>query len=282
MEYQQRQKDPADLIEAATLRTYFEEQLNTIEFILKKRHSKISEEDIHKLRVAIKRIKSLSELILFCVPDFKSKKFLKRYNKIFSAAGKARELQLEISMLKNLEIFDSVKNYGHHLNMILKKKKRRLFSLSDSEMIHKLEKRSQIILRCFDTVSKNKVNRFLEEKTDEIRKLMETRNLKTEEVHRLRKILKELYYTVLIFRVKDDRFKYIDDFQELLGQWHNDVVLKGYLEKAVNSGQLRNKENKIIKEAKQRISSESNALFEKIKLRILDMQESGKKLEIYL
>lgn len=274
MEYQQNQDDSFHFSEAATLRTYFEKQVGTIESVLKKPHPKISEEDIHQLRVAIKRIKSLSKLILFCVPDFRSKKFMKGYNNIFTTAGKVRELQLEIAMLKKLDLFDSIMNYTHYLKKRLKKKKHLFFSIADTAQIRKLEKRYGMIFPGFNRVSKNEVNLFLEAESSEIRGLMETGNLKKKEVHRLRKILKEFYYTALIFMEKDDRFKFIDDFQELLGQWHNDVVLKGYLEKAVNSGHLGNKETKIIRVAKRKISSESKTFFGKIKQKIIDMNES--------
>jgi len=273
MEYEQKKNDSFDLSEAAVLRAYFEKQITAIEFILKKRHSKIAEEDIHKLRVAIKKIKSFSKLILFCVPDFNSKKFLKEYNQIFKIAGKVRELQLEISMLKKFHLLHSIKNYTDHLKKALKKKKHLLFSIANTAMVYKLEKKYELIFPCFNRVSTNKVKQFLDKKSSGIRKLMETGNLKKEEAHRLRKVLKEFYYTLLIFCEKDDRFKYLDEFQELLGQWHNDVVLKDYLKEAEKSEYLNNKESNIIKVVKEKISCESKTLFAKINQKVRNRNE---------
>lgn len=94
---------------------------------------------------------------------------------------------------------------------------------------------------------------------------METNPLKKKEVHKLRKILKEFYYSLSIFGAKNDQIKKIDNIQELLGEWHNNVVLQGYLQKAVHSGHLDHKEKKIIALVKDKISTQTRVLFEKVK-----------------
>ncbi len=265
MEYQQIQSPSFYINEASVSKTYFTKQLNTIEIILKKRSRKISQKDIHELRIAVKKIKSLSALVLFCEPGFRIRKFMKPFKKIFTVAGKLRELQLEKSRLKKMQLLGSLKDYSHHLKSRLKKKKHLFFSLANAKFIRKLQKRSKMILSGFDSVSKTLINRFLEEKRNEISGLVATANLKENDAHRLRKILKELYYTLIIFDAKDTRFKNIDGFQQLLGQWHNDVVLKNYLQKALDDKDEAKKELKIISEVRDKISFESNFLFQQIK-----------------
>lgn len=265
MEYHQKQGHSFSINEASAATAYFEQQLNTIQIILKKRHRKISKKDIHKLRVAVKKIKSLSALVLYCEPDFRIKKFMKQFKKVFTAAGKLRELQLEISRLKEMQLLSSLNDYSHHLKRRLKKKKHLFFSLANAQLRRKLKKKSKMILPYFDSVSKTLLNRFLEEKKNEIMGIMASTNLKEKEAHRLRKILKELYYTLLIFDAKDKRFENIDRFQDLLGQWHNDVVLKDYLQKALDNKNERENELKIISETRDKISVESKSLFEQIK-----------------
>lgn len=262
---QQKQDESSHLNLEVVITDYFTKQLNGIEFILSKPHHQISEEDIHKLRVAIKRIKSLAELIHFCIPAFKRKKFVARYNKIFSSAGKVRELQLEISMLKKLQLSGTLKNYYRWLKKELKKKKRFFFSFANAAMVARLQKKSQIMLPFFDVVFYHELNSFFEEKSNETRRLMETNPLKKKEVHKLRKILKEFYYSLSIFGAKNDQIKKIDNIQELLGEWHNNVVLQGYLQKAVHSGHLDHKEKKIIALVKDKISTQTRVLFEKVK-----------------
>lgn len=279
MKNEQKQDDLPDTNEAETIQIYFEKQLDTIENILKKRHRKISKEDIHKLRVAAKKIKSLSALVFFCAPDFKQKKFMKWFKKVFTAAGELRELQLEISRMKQLQLFDSLKDYSGHLKKLLKKKKYSFFSLANKKLRQKLKKRSKMIYPFFKAVNKIGVNRFVEVKSREIINIMESKNLKEKEAHQLRKMLKQFYYTISIFGIKEKRFQNIDDFQELLGQWHNDVVLEDNLEKAMDTADEGKKELKVINEVKNQISNESKMLFAKIKGRLQSVDSSLLRFE---
>jgi CHAD domain-containing protein len=122
-----------------------------------------------------------------------------------------------------------------------------------------------MILTQFAYVSKTCVNRFLEEKRIEISNLLLTENLKEKEAHQLRKKLKEFYYAILAFGIKGKRFRNIDDFQQLLGQWHNNVVLKDDLQKTLDKKDEPEAELKIIGTVENKISIESSLLFDKIK-----------------
>ena len=250
--------------EASVIAAYFQKQVNTIERILSKPHRKICKEDIHKLRIAVKKIKAISILILFCQSDFRISKFMKPFNMIFKVAGKMRELQLEISRLKKMEP-GLLKGYLHHLKTRLKKQEHLFYTLSNKRLRRKLKKRSKKISRLFDDVSKTSINRFLQEKRNEISQLLISENLKEKQAHELRKRLKEFYYTLFVFGINDKRFAKIDDFQQLLGQWHNDVVLKDGLQKALDKKDEPDNELEIISNARNKISYESELLFEKIK-----------------
>jgi len=278
VEYQQKQQDVLFIKDASVIKAYFQKQVNTVECILKKTHQKISKEDIHKLRIAVKKIKALSTLILFCQPAFKVRKFMKPFNRIFKVAGQIRELQLEISRLRKMQL-GPLKDYLHHLETRLKKKKHLFFTLSNKKLRRKLQKRSKKIIPLFDEVSKTSVNRFLEEKRNEISKLLVSENLKEKQAHELRKRLKELYYTKFLFGTKDKRSTNIDGFQQLLGQWHNDVVLKDGLQKALDKKDEPENELKIISNARNKISFESKLLFEKIKAGAAAIDSSLFKIE---
>lgn len=264
MKYEQKQPHCLFINEASVIAAYFQKQVNTIERILNKPHRKICKEDNHKLRIAVKKIKALATLVLFYQPDFTISKFMKPFNRIFKVAGKMRELQLEISRLKKMEP-GLLKGYLHHLKTRLKKKKHLFFTLSNKQLRRNLQKKSKMILPLFDEVSRSSVNRFLEEKRNEISQLLISENLKEKQAHELRKRLKEFYYTLFVFGIKDKRFAKIDDFQQLLGQWHNDVVLKDGLQKALDKKDEPDNELEIISNARNKISYESELLFEKIK-----------------
>lgn len=267
--------------EASTIRVYYLERINSIESILGKPRGKFSGQDFHKLRVEIKKVKALSELVYYCSQEFQKDKFPGSFQNIFRKAGKVRELTLEISMLKKLRISSLLKNYVNHLKKQVEKKKRRFFSVAYANQ-EELYKSSDIILPYFNRIDKAGVNRFLEMKSKEINGLLGTKILKEENAHELRKLLKEFYYTASIFGLKTPWFKQMDDFQELLGKWHDDVVMDGYLQKTLKNGKVNDDEIQTIKAVKQLVSYEGEQLFKQIKLKVTDFQETKRFLDIRL
>jgi CHAD domain-containing protein len=267
--------------EAATIRAYYEDRINSLKSILRKPRRKFSKEDFHKLRVEIKKVKAVSDLVYSCKADFQKEDFLTCFQNIFRKAGKVRELALELSMLKKLHVSRSLKNYVFGLKKLLKRKRRRFFSLAHANP-RKLRKCCDVILPFFNHVNKKDVNSFLEMKHREINRVIGIKSLKEENAHLLRKLLKDYYYTVMIFRLKKPLFKELDDFQELLGQWHDNVVMAGYLQKSLKKGKLSSKEAQNMEIVKHLVSSKGEQLFKKINLRISELQEAKNSLDIRL
>ena len=79
---------------------YFNKRKSTIDSILKKSNSKYNSKTIHKLRIEIKKLNALFDLIYFCENNFKQKKTFEPLKFIFRQAGKVRELQLEEEMIE--------------------------------------------------------------------------------------------------------------------------------------------------------------------------------------
>ena len=253
--------------ESAIIRVYYEDRINSIESILKKPRGKFSEKDFHNLRVEIKKVNAVSELVYHCSVDFQKEKFLKSFQNVFRKAGKVRVLTLEISMLKKLRVSSLLKKYVTRLKKRLEKRKDSFFSVVRGTR-GKLHKRYGIILPFFNRIDKTEVNRFFEMKRREINELIGNKVLKVENAHQLRKLLKEFYYTASIFELKSPWFKEMDHFQELLGNWHDDDVMAEYLQKKLETGRPNNKEVNSIKTVKQLVSYEGQQLFKQINVRI--------------
>src|SRR5947207_801217 len=64
------------------------------------------EDDIHEMRVAVKKIKAAFHFLQFCDPDLKDDE-LKKLKKIFGEAGELRELQL---LTEAIQKFRGLKN----------------------------------------------------------------------------------------------------------------------------------------------------------------------------
>ena len=80
---------------AAALQKYYKSRINSLEKILGKPDKIVTPEDFHKLRVEIKKLRAVLTLVNWSEKNFKRKKFLKSYKKLFKQAGKVRDLQLE-------------------------------------------------------------------------------------------------------------------------------------------------------------------------------------------
>ena len=79
---------------------YLKKIRKNITTLLKKSPEKFEDEDYHKLRVEIKKLKALAGFVEFSNQKFSKKKQLKPFSKIYKYAGKVRELQLEVSFLQ--------------------------------------------------------------------------------------------------------------------------------------------------------------------------------------
>src|SRR4051812_14325383 len=106
------------------LRKYFKKHSDTIHVLLKKSPNLYSEEDFHKLRVEIKKVHALFSMLDKCSPGFEKKKLFKSYKKIFTNAGKIRELQLTMNILGEIDKKSLLKNYFRSLNMQIRAQKR--------------------------------------------------------------------------------------------------------------------------------------------------------------
>ena len=79
---------------------YLKKVRKNITALLKKSPVIFKDEDYHKLRVEIKKLKALAGFIQFSNKHFSQKKTLKPFLKVYKQAGKIRELQLEDAFLK--------------------------------------------------------------------------------------------------------------------------------------------------------------------------------------
>lgn len=249
---------------ATILSTYCKERIHSIGTILQKPKHAISGEDIHSLRVEIKKLRAAAQLVQCCSPAFSKKQFLKPYNKIFKEAGAVRELQIELRLLKKLKEADCLKHFTKQLHKQVGQAKHHFAALLDATLWHHMNTAFKDILPYVGAVEDDAVKNFLQTRSHEMDELTDHGHLKKKEAHALRRQLKVFYYVLLMFEPKDNRFKNIDAFQELLGQWHDDVVTAAYLQKAVDSNDLQGAEKRHVQAAKEQVAAAGKRLFHTI------------------
>ncbi len=245
------------------LKKYFAKRKERIDALLTKR--KYTAEDYHKIRVEIKKMDALFELLNFSCDNFKRKKYFKLLNTIFKQAGVIRELQLETNMLKK-NLHNQVSSYLSNLKQCERSAQRNLFSIPDNKFKKKLKENYKSVVPFVKKMNKKIVNEFLEKKKRKIHSLLNENLLRPDQVHEIRKRLKSFYYNLesVDLQMQYSRIKQTYEFQEILGKWHDYRVMSGHLKKAINSGQYKSIELKRLEKIKAKLTSEAEIWFAKI------------------
>lgn len=248
-----------------TLKSYFKKRTDAIERLLKKPDKQYTVEDYHKLRVEIKKMRALAVLLESSVKNFKSKKILKPVNKIFSQAGKVRELQLEESMLRKYDTQHRLRIYPANLN-VRELKEKKDFSGMREKTRGELKKIVGRIDPVIGKVNQRDINKYVARQKKEISGMVKRGKLKTSQLHELRKGLKRFYYTLKSLDIKDNSraFKNGDMLQELMGKWHDMRVMNNHLLKAGDKHLSTISEEEPIRQIADELNAQSQVLYTKI------------------
>ena len=187
---------------------------------------------IHHLRLAIKRLRTLFMLIeLASNGKFTKKEYDLMYSKLFKAAGKVRETQLNLHLVQKLGIGNNKSISLPLRNMLEENVKRLSVELQAFDLVqyaglnYSLENHIRNLPRStVEGVIADKVNNEL----SKILKLTQNHASKPD-LHKLRmriRIVKELL--VLLSNIKGLKYPKVLDFKHIyncLGNWHDHYVL---------------------------------------------------------
>lgn len=243
---------------------YFLGQSASVHLLLQKPSSAFSAEDFHMLRVYIKKMKAIFSLVQSAVKSFDQEKYFTPYKTIFRQAGRVRELQLEQSLISKYKLDPVLAQYYNRLESEIRNEQNAFFGLTDKKLKRKLKKNTTAVIPLMEKVDSSAVKKFLVEKRNIIELLLHGEKTEAGHVHELRKRIKELYYLQKIFQPKNKRLAVADDFQELLGQWHDYDVIREDLLKDAQNHKLKPEEVKAIMKIQKKISSHADRLFRKI------------------
>lgn len=248
------------------LETYFNNRKKALNLILEKAPDSYTVETFHELRVEIKKLKALFELIAFCSKKFKSRKTFKPFRTIFKEAGKIRELQLEQTVLEEQPNFHLLKKYPNRLKKQEIKKIKNFFSIANKRLIKKLKGKYRKIICLITKIRKKKVNRYRNKTRKKIKKLIRRNTFKKIQIHDFRKRLKVYEYNEKIGNPNQQN-KLIPDKNRLsamLGEWHDYEVIIIHLKKTISFYKTNSNERKLLKSIKAAVTSKEELLFNKI------------------
>ena len=110
------------------------------------------------------------------------------------------------------------------------------------------------------------MTKYLLEEQSKIQRLMKADKLAKKDVHDLRKQIKDIFYLQKIFQPKDNRLVVADEFQEMLGQWHDNRVLAKDILKGAKNHKLQPDEVKALMALRKKILASSDRQLAKIEI----------------
>lgn len=202
---------------------YIKKQYREIIRILHLPEDAYTEESFHKLRVAIKKLSALADLIQYCDKNFPTKKTLAPFRKLFRQAGKIREWQIAETLLKATTPEHSTTVWQQEYPLIVLQEKNSYFTLLSRTDLRKLKKKYRKMADTLEQISAKQEMQYLSWKTKKIRRIIRNMPVPVAGLHALRKALKTYHYNkkyILPDKRKQPN-KELIRLMELLGQWHD-------------------------------------------------------------
>ncbi|MEN2284394.1 CHAD domain-containing protein [Algoriphagus sp. SE2] len=228
--------------------------------------AEFSKSTFHKLRVEIKKLNAIFNLINFCSKDFKRKETFHPFKEVFKKAGKVRELQLERAILDKYLSNNSFLDYRRIINNKLLKAQDSFFELLGKELDKRIAGKIEVLIPFIDQVNKKKAAAFIEKKKDEIEILLNKNPLTTDELHKLRKLLKTLKYSIgcISSDTRTANESEILKFTDSLGKWHDYHQALIQFEKSYDLEEIEPVEAAEISAVKLNISNKRDLLLQQI------------------
>ena len=196
------------------LQEYFEDQIR----IFNEHHSRllinVTEEDIHKIRTTLKRLKNFNILLDGLL--FREKDFPVGFTNLFKLSGEIRDIQIQQKILNEyqdpyqLYLSEMLERNLYHFNIKESFQEEFQYLRDKLDRIEEFHIDEQIIAN---------VNTRVEIGLSDIRNI----SITPTNLHEIRIRLKRIYYTLLMLDEKD-HIKQLDDIQETIGLWHDHDV----------------------------------------------------------
>jgi CHAD domain-containing protein len=193
-------------------------------------------EELHKLRVEIKKLKAYAAFTSKLTGQNLEKK-LEPFTDIFRKAGEVRTAHLNLETIKKFGIRSP--GFKKSQQAVIENVTAQ-FTSSSQRYIGNIEKACNSIQHECHDISEKKILKFYEKKIDSL-SVFFNQNFDEKKLHSRRKIIKMLLYADNLLSPKLKRelalnTSYFDVLQDTAGKWHDVVVINDML----NSAQINN------------------------------------------
>jgi hypothetical protein len=231
-------------VEGEKLYAYYKHFEKRFFRFLEKAKYKSRENDIHEFRISIKKIKGIYKLIDLLTDEFDNQEHLLPIKRLFKPAGKIRESQVNMLLLKKIE---SEKKMTRHYTLSQKrnvKKYRKDFDKQIQDFSPKELKRTRQIIKNYCKVFTrnqiiNKSKEFVQERQGIIRDLLMQKD-NIDAIHKIRITLKEisailgLLVELEVEELKPETLIELKQYEDDIGLWHDYVILRESIDKFLN------------------------------------------------
>jgi CHAD domain-containing protein len=250
------------------LKKYFNHQVAVINTFLHRVDDRITDDDIHNLRLAIKKIKAVFTLVNAIVPSFKLHKMLLPFEALFDHAASIREARLQYTMLPQLPAGPVTRSYRAHVNREAVRGKKVLLAFCNDQAWEALKTTAKKAGKKIRQASTRKANDYLKQHKRKLVKRFRKHPVGENDLHDTRKSIKEMRYYENMLKNKSSNI-FTDSFQELIGRWHDKLVLLNGLQRFKTRKPITSKE----KQRHQRAMASLQEMMEHDFLHIRNMQK---------
>jgi CHAD domain-containing protein len=214
------------------LKKYFEKRIDVLDRILKNPVRRYKPEQLHQLRVEIKKIRALFEMLEKTTPQFHHKRSAAPFEMIYSQAGRIRTVQVEENMMKKMGKTRFNRSFLSHLKVIKSEEKIIFSKFNNNTLAGGIHQVSTRIFPLLMNADEKKIKSYIRKKGKKIEGLLEKKKIDPKDGHELRKEIKAWYYLAKSLDMYNKKlYSDINKIQDLLGTWHDWRMLKKDLEK---------------------------------------------------
>ena len=200
-----------------TLRRYTEKRFKRLKSLLKSFSEEKAKESLHKIRIEIKRIKTLLRLIHFNNNKFNDHKHYIPLRDIFRASGKIRDAGLRKELLEQYTQIHTpfFRSSGKALMQFIDKSR---------GYINVVNRKKKITLKEIANVKSRTYTLYCLKKNEELSTSI-SEGIKQKNLHGLRKLVKEITYLATVIKKKNKIDPFLTRSSELIGNWHDKKIL---------------------------------------------------------
>ena len=251
------------MLESVSIENYIKERFDSLKEVLSKEEETFTAADFHKLRVETKKLNAISRLLAFSSKKFNRIKFIKKYKELFGIAGSIRETQLELAFVEEDHLNEQMVRYIELQNRSIEKN-RKLFFKKIHGIKKKISKDYSKLRQASRRVNRWVMFQYRAAIASQLSLLIYNAPHHSEGIHDLRKKLKEILYTLHMYNTGDKHTKKIDAFQDLIGKWHDKIVMAEKLSSKKWKRKLPETENETLASMKNKLCASGELMQERI------------------